>query len=110
MKALIIAALLFTGCAARIGVPAPECPPADCPPVVSSAPRVHTVYAPPAVPYRYDSLVRRYDSIRVVADTVAARLLHARLVISNVRYYLNITIRNPSQDKFLKGWIRRALE
>jgi hypothetical protein len=46
----------------------------------------------------------------VVNDTLARRLLYARLVISNVKYYLNICIRNPKQDKFLKGWIRRAVQ
>lgn len=52
------------------------------------------------------------DSVQLKksADTLAARLLHARLIISNVKYYLNICIKNPSQDKFLKGWIRRAVE
>lgn len=54
-------------------------------------------------------LYHAIDSIAVVNDTLAKRLLHARLVISNVKYYLNICMRNPTQDKFLKGWIRRAV-
>lgn len=57
----------------------------------------------------YTKYLRTIDSIQIVNDTLARRLLHSRLVIQNVKYYLNICIQKPSQDKFLKGWIRRAL-
>lgn len=59
---------------------------------------------------KYDSLVILYDSVIVTTDTLATRLLRAQLKLNNVKYYLNITLRNPSQDKFLKGWVRRALQ
>lgn len=49
------------------------------------------------------------DSIVVVNDTLAKRLLHARLIIENIRFYTNIAYKNPSQRKFLTGWIRRVL-
>lgn len=39
----------------------------------------------------------------------AKQLLHKKFVTTNAQFYLNITIKNPSQDKFLKGWMRRAL-
>lgn len=44
--------------------------------------------------------------IRSIADTLF--LYKAR--VANVRKYLNICLKNPTQDKFLKGWVRRALE
>lgn len=49
------------------------------------------------------------DSILIVNDTLGKRLLHARLIIENVRFYTNIAYKNPSQRKFLTGWIRRVL-
>lgn len=103
MRAILFAVLLLTSCAARVGVPAQECPPVAAAPEPVIITVRDTFYMPAQAS-------RNYDSMRIVADTMAARLLHARLVISNVRYYLNITLRKPSQDKFLKGWIRRALE
>lgn len=56
------------------------------------------------------ALQRRVDSMQVASDTLAARLLHARLMIENARYYLRIANRSPSQQKFLRGWMNRALE
>lgn len=56
------------------------------------------------------ALQRRLDSMKVTSDTLAARLLHARLMIENARYYLRIANRNTSQQKFLRGWMNRALE
>ncbi|OJV51670.1 MAG: hypothetical protein BGO31_00250 [Bacteroidetes bacterium 43-16] len=50
------------------------------------------------------------DSMQGTSDTLAARLLHARLMIENARYYLRIANRNTSQQKFLRGWMNRALE
>lgn len=41
--------------------------------------------------------------------TNSQSLLHKKLIIANTRFYLNITIKNPSQDKFLRGWSNRAL-
>lgn len=51
---------------------------------------------------------KQYDSLKVVNDTLAARLLYNKLVIKNAKYYLNITNRNPSQAKFLRGWMNRV--
>ncbi len=55
-------------------------------------------------------LQSKNDSLIKVHDTLATRLLRANLMIENARFYLKITIKNPSQTKFLKGWMRRALE
>ena len=50
------------------------------------------------------------DSLQKVIDTLASRLLHAKLVIRNVKHYVDICKRNPSQSKFLLGWVSRAIE
>lgn len=56
------------------------------------------------------SLQRERDSLLIVSDTLAKRLLHTRLTLNNVKYYVNIVNRNPTQLKFLRGWLNRALE
>ena len=43
-------------------------------------------------------------------DSLKERLFVSDYKLQRVRYYLNIAINNPSQTKFLKGWIRRAIE
>lgn len=104
MKTLvIITLLLFAACSAKtLEKRATE-------PMVDVVVYKHdTLYLPGQVVY-VDTFKRRCDSLVIVADTFAKQLLHARLVLSNVKYYLNICIKNPSQDKFLKGWIRRAV-
>lgn len=65
---------------------------------------------------KYDSLLVlnlrkdvKIDSLTAFNNKIAKDLLHHKLIIKNAQFYLNITIKNPSQDKFLKGWMRRAL-
>lgn len=43
-------------------------------------------------------------------DSLTDQLYAAKYKIERVRFYLNICLRNPSQDKFLKGWIKRAIQ
>lgn len=43
-------------------------------------------------------------------DSVKSKLFIESYKVERVKYYLNICLRNPSQDKFLKGWVRRAIE
>lgn len=57
------------------------------------------------------------DSLREVLqkeisqnDSLRTQLGRANLKINKVKFYLNICLKNSSQDKFLKGWIRRAVE
>ncbi len=57
-----------------------------------------------------DSLRRQYDSIVHVNKGLRMDLFLANYKVEKVRYYLNITLRKPTQTKFLKGWIRRAIE
>lgn len=50
------------------------------------------------------------DNSKLILSNKAksTELLHKKMIHTNALFYLNITIRNPSQDKFLKGWMRRA--
>lgn len=43
-------------------------------------------------------------------DSLRTALFQAQFKVNKVRYYLKICLRNPSQDKFLKGWIKRAIQ
>lgn len=52
---------------------------------------------------------REIDSLKILNNKLGIELLHNKLIIQNAKYYLNIVNKNPKQDKFLKGWMRRAL-
>ena len=56
-----------------------------------------------------DSLIAINDSLKIKNKDLAVKLLHQRQIVENARYYLNIANRNPSQQKFLRGWMNRAL-
>jgi hypothetical protein len=43
-------------------------------------------------------------------DSIYGKLFVARFKIEKVKYYHAICIRKPKQEKYLKGWIIRALE
>lgn len=43
-------------------------------------------------------------------DSLKTALFNAKFRIEKVRYYVNIVNRNPSQIKYLKGWIIRAIK
>lgn len=49
------------------------------------------------------------DSLKSVNNKLGKELLHDKQVIQNAKYYLNIANKNPSQQKFLRGWMNRAL-
>lgn len=52
-----------------------------------------------------------YDTVYVGnCDSLQMRLRAANFRLHRIRYYTNICNRNPSQDKFLRGWINRALK
>ena len=42
-------------------------------------------------------------------DSLKTALFNAKYRIEKVRFYVNIVNRNPSQIKYLKGWIIRAI-
>lgn len=54
-------------------------------------------------------LLRSVDSLKTANNKLGKELLHNKLIIQNARYYLNIANKNPSQQKFLRGWMNRAL-
>lgn len=43
-------------------------------------------------------------------DSLRTALFLEKFKVTKVRKYLKICIHNPSQDKFLKGWIKRAIQ
>lgn len=57
-----------------------------------------------------DSLLPLYHAQKNTIDSLKTELFLSEFRMEKVRYYLNICIKNPSQDKFLKGWIRRAIQ
>ena len=50
------------------------------------------------------------DSLSVVNRNLKADLFLAKYKIEKVKYYLAICQKNKSQEIFLKGWIKRAVE
>ena len=52
----------------------------------------------------------RCDSLAVELDSLKKKLFVANFKVERVRYYLNICQKNPSQSKFLKGWVSRAVQ
>ena len=52
----------------------------------------------------------KFDSLVVVNSQLRSELFLSNYKIEKVRFYLNITLRRPILTKFLKGWIRRAVE
>lgn len=50
------------------------------------------------------------EGLRIENDSLRSKLFLVTYKVERVRYYLNIALRNPSQDKFLKGWVKRAIE
>jgi hypothetical protein len=71
--------------------------------VVLNHPQDSVIFQPVARP-------AKCDSIKKLSDSIAAKLFLAQYKLERVKYYLKICLRNPSQDKFLKGWIKRAIE
>lgn len=50
------------------------------------------------------------DSINRLNERLATELMNERLVIQNAKYYVNVVNKNRSQQKFLLGWMNRALK
>lgn len=51
-----------------------------------------------------------WDSLKKVNDSLTTKLFLANYKVEKVKYYLHIAIKNPSQTKFLKSWISRAVQ
>lgn len=71
-------------------------------------PKIDTVYiVKPNVSVL--NLQKSIDSLKGANNKLGKELLHNKLIIQNAKYYLNIANKNPSQQKFLRGWMNRAL-
>jgi hypothetical protein len=55
----------------------------------------------------HDTIIKFDDKLY---DSLRNALYLANFRIERVRFYLNICLKNSSQDKFLKGWIGRAIK
>lgn len=56
---------------------------------------------------------RLNDSLVIMGrmnDTLSSQLFLSNYKIEKVKFYLAICLRDKTQDKFLKGWVRRAVE
>jgi len=53
---------------------------------------------------------KKIDSLKARIDSLKTALFLSNNKVEKVRFYLNICLKKPSQDKFLKGWIKRALK
>lgn len=58
---------------------------------------------------RNEKLYKQVDSLKKANNLLGKELLHKKMIITNAKYYLNIANKNPSQQKFLRGWMNRAL-
>lgn len=56
------------------------------------------------------SMIYQKDSLNELNNRLATELMNERLVIQNAKYYVNIVNKNRSQEKFLLGWMNRALK
>jgi hypothetical protein len=50
------------------------------------------------------------DSLNLTIDSLKKKLFVAKFKVERVQYYLDIVEKKPSQQKFLRGWIKRAVE
>lgn len=66
--------------------------------------------SPPTIDVKkVNELNKRIDSLKVANNKLGKELLHNKLIIKNAKYYLDIVNKNPTQQKFLRGWMNRAL-
>lgn len=48
--------------------------------------------------------------LKATKDSLGDQLFIAKYKLERVKYYVSICMKNPTNDKFLKGWVRRATE
>ena len=53
--------------------------------------------------------VVRVDTIHIAKPVITDECLEYKLMIMNIRHYIEITERNKNNQKFFYGWIRRAV-
>lgn len=79
----------------------------------SSVPKCPPVIPCPVAEVKTDTvkvIIIRNDSLQAKVDSLSTLLYLNTYKVERVKYYVKIVDRNPSQIKFLKGWIRRAVE
>jgi hypothetical protein len=59
---------------------------------------------------KVDSLRHVIAELHNTVDSLNTQNFIANYKVERVKYYLKICLRNPTQDKFLKGWINRAVQ
>jgi len=64
-----------------------------------------TVFIPKTIVF-----TKQYDSLEIVIKKKNDSLFVERYRLERVKYYNGIAQRNPSQRKFLVGWINRAVK
>lgn len=57
-----------------------------------------------------DSLYAELSRYKSAYSVLRDSLIVQNYKINRVKFYLNICMKNPKQDKFLKGWVRRAVQ
>lgn len=60
-----------------------------------------------------DSIIFSLQSVQTnkkLVDSLRNALYAANFKLERVKFYLNICLKNPTQDKFLKGWLVRAVK
>lgn len=66
------------------------------------------------VDYALDSIPPKVDTVYIMStpqiDSLQERLFVAEYKLGRIKAYKEIVDRNPSQIKFLKGWINRVLK
>lgn len=91
------------------------CQPKPAPPLMATDTAGTVLMAPAAVLINVpcpaiDSLITEQMKIKKERDSLKTELFMAQFTVTRVKYYLDICLKNPSQDKFLKGWIKRAIQ
>lgn len=100
MKYLLIAALFVCSCRHKYALP-------------DRSIRIDTVFidkSNDSVLLLNKKILSQVEVKEKQIDSLKEKLFIATYKIERVKYYLNICIKNPTQDKFLKGWIKRAVE
>jgi hypothetical protein len=58
----------------------------------------------------YGASAVKCDSVMAVNDSLDKALFKAAFAIERIKYYVATVDRKPSNIKYLKGWIKRAIQ